>query len=111
MKRLALAGSRHELLAAARLFSAAPDSASTALLLKGFEEAYQGRTLAGIPDQLASAIAETGGGSAALRLRQGDSSAIQEAMAAVVDSTVGTAQRLQYLQIFGELRRLEGRKR
>lgn len=107
MKRYALAGSRQELLAAAKLLKAAPEKADSEILLKGFEEAFQGRSLAGIPDELVAAIAETGGGSTALRLRQGDPKAIEAAVAAVGDVKVKREERMQYLQIFGEIRRSE----
>ncbi|MDA1164492.1 MAG: c-type cytochrome, partial [Planctomycetota bacterium] len=107
MKRYALAGSRDELIAAAELLNAAPDKASTELLLKGFEEAYTGRSLAGLPDQLVAAIAKLGGGSTALKLRQGDAAAIKLAISDVESGKGSPADRLQYLQIFGEVRRPE----
>lgn len=104
MKRYALAGSRQELLAAAALLEAAPDKRSSELLLKGFEEAYQGRSLAGIPEELVHAIAKSGGGSTALRLRQGNPQAIEIAVETVADVKANAADRLQFVQIFGELR-------
>ncbi|MEZ6059636.1 MAG: c-type cytochrome [Planctomycetaceae bacterium] len=107
MKRYALAGSREDLLAAATLLRSAPNAKSAELLLKGFEEAYQGRSLAGIPAELVEALAATGGGSTALRLRQGNPDAIEAAVAAVGDSNAGKADRLQYLEIFGQIRRPE----
>ncbi len=107
MKRYALAGTREELLAAAELFGKAPDKGSTELLLKGFEEAYKGRSLAGIPDELVNAIAATGGGSVALRLRQGDPNAIAEAVAAVGNPRADINARRQFLEIFGQVRRSE----
>ena len=107
MKRYALAGTRAELLAAAELFGRAPDKDSTELLLKGFEEAYKGRSLSGIPDELVNAIAATGGGSVALRLRQGDADAIAEAVAAVGNPKAGIDTRRQFLEIFGQVRRSE----
>jgi len=107
MKRYALAGSREELLAAAKLLSAAPDKTSSDVLLKGFEEAFKGRSLAGIPEELVQAIAKTGGGSTALKLRQGDAQAIAEAGKAVVDAKTSRQQRVDYLQIMGEIRRSE----
>jgi len=107
MKRYALAGSREELIAAAELLNASPDKASTDLLLKGFEEAYKGRSLASLPDQLVAAIAKSGGGSTALKLRQGDAEAIKTAITAVESGKGSTTDRLQYLQIFGEIRRPE----
>jgi len=107
MKRYALAGSRDDLLAAARLLQSAPDKAASDSLLKGFEDAFQGRSLAGIPDELVTAIAATGGGSTALKVRQGDPQAIQTAIAAVGSPQTPRDDREQYLQIFGEIRRSE----
>lgn len=107
MKRYALAGSREELIAAAELLNAAPDKASSDLLLKGFEEAYKGRSLAGLPDQLVAAIAESGGGSTALKLRQGDPDAMNIAIGSVESGKGDVTERLQFLQIFGEIRRSE----
>jgi putative membrane-bound dehydrogenase-like protein len=107
MKRYALAGSREELLAAARLLQASEDKTSSDLLLKGFEDAYKGRSLANIPKELVDAIAATGGGSTALRLRQGDAEAISQAIQAITDGNTAQTDRLQYIEIFGELRRPE----
>ena len=107
MKRYALSGTRQELIAAAKLLSTAVDEDSQKLLLKGFEDAYKGRSLAGIPDELVQAIAATGGGSVALRLRQGEAAAIEEAVSAVGNSKTPLNDRKQFLQIFGEIRRSE----
>lgn len=107
MKRYAVAGSRRELMAAAELLKKSPNVESTKLLLSGFEEAYKGRSLAGIPDALVAAIAATGGGSVALKLRQGDVAAIETAMQAVGDSKAKLSERQQYLEVFGEIRRPE----
>ncbi|MEZ6126983.1 MAG: c-type cytochrome [Planctomycetaceae bacterium] len=107
MTRYASAGSREELLAAAAILQAAPDQTSRDLLLKGFEEAYKGRSLADIPDDMVTALAASGGGSTALKLRQGNPDAIQQAMAAVTDPKVSAEDRRQYLEIFGEIRRPE----
>lgn len=107
MKRYALSGTRQELLAAAKLLSSSPSAASSELLLKGFEEAYKGRSLAGIPSELVTAIAATGGGSTALKLRQGDLAAAQEATAAVTNPQADRESRLRFLEVFGEVRRPE----
>ena len=107
MRRFALAGTREELVAAAKLFDKAPDQRSVELLLTGFEEAYKGRSLAGIPAELAEAIAKTGGGSAALRLRRGDPAAIATATQAVLQPNTSPSERLEFIQIFGEIRRPE----
>lgn len=107
MKRYALSATRQELMAAAKLLTASPDKATAEQLLKGFEEAYKGRSLAGIPDELVDAIAKTGGGSVALRLRQGTPEAIQQAVAVVGNPKTNADERKQYLEIFGEIRRSE----
>jgi putative membrane-bound dehydrogenase-like protein len=107
MRRYALAGSREELLAAVGLLKSSPDKDSNELLLKGFEEAYKGRSLAGIPEELVGAIAASGGGSPALKLRQGDATAMQTAARAVADPKAKKEDRLQFLEIFGEVRRSE----
>lgn len=107
MKRYALSATREELVAAAKLLGASPDSASTELLLKGFEDAYKGRSLAGIPQELVKAISDTGGGSLALRLRQGEPDAVRDAIAAAGNERTGIAERKQYIEIFGEVRRSE----
>ena len=104
VKRYALSATREELLAAAQLFESSPDSSSSRILLKGFEDAYKGRSLAEIPEELVTAIAATGEGSLALRLRQGTKSAVEEAIAAVNNSKTSVLDRRQYVQIFGELR-------
>ncbi|MBL9123697.1 MAG: dehydrogenase, partial [Planctomycetaceae bacterium] len=56
MKRFALAGTRADLLICARLFRSAPDPASRARLLQGFAEAFQGRSMTNLPDELVAAV-------------------------------------------------------
>ncbi len=107
MKRYALSGTREELLAAAKVLQTAPDRAAADKLLKGFEEAYKGRSLSGIPTQLVDAIAATGGGSTALKLRQGNAEAMNVALKAVGDAKHAKAERLEFLRVFGEIRRSE----
>jgi len=103
MKRYALAGTRQDLLNAAGLLNAAPDRESTELLLKGFEEAFQGRSLAGIPDELIQALGRSGGGSLALRFRQAQPDAIAEVVGILGDTQAASAQRLSLIEIAGQL--------
>ncbi|MGB4706840.1 MAG: PVC-type heme-binding CxxCH protein [Fuerstiella sp.] len=107
MKRFALEGTRDSLVFAANLLNLATEKTDTDLLLKGFEEAYKGRSLAGLPDELAEAIAATGGGSTALRLRQGDKRATQLAIAAIADSKTKIEEKRQFIEILGELKQQE----
>ena len=102
MKRYAIAGTREDLLHAATLLKAAPDNESVDVLLRGFEEAFQGRSLATIPNELAAAIAATGRGSLALKLRQGQSDAVTQALARIADPKLKSAERRQLIEIFGQ---------
>ncbi|MCA9059089.1 MAG: c-type cytochrome, partial [Planctomycetaceae bacterium] len=103
MKRYALSGTREDLMAAAAVLQAAPDRAAADTLLKGFEEAFQGRSLAGIPDELATAIADSGGGSLALRVRQGQPEAVAEAVQVARDPQADQRTRRQLVELFGQV--------
>ncbi len=105
MQRYAASGTRSELLAAARLLDRAPDRESADLLLLGFEEAFQGRSLAGIPDAMVAAIAKSGGGSPALKLRQGQPEAVKLAIQTVSNPAAKSAERRQLIEIFGQIAR------
>ena len=77
MRRFAATGKRSDLEHCANLFELAKDAgadgaAATQKYLVGFEEAFQGRTLAQIPDRLGEALQVAGGGSQLLRIRRGD---------------------------------------
>jgi putative heme-binding domain-containing protein len=102
MKRYAMTGRREDLLSAAKLLAASPDKSSAERLLKGFEEAFQGRSLASIPDEMARAIESSGGGSLALRLRQGQADAVAEAMAKIKRNDTKPDEKKQLLEIIGQ---------
>ena len=80
MQRFAQASTRNDLLVAAELLAKAPTAEHKQELLKGFEAAFKGRPLSGLPDELVKEITEAGGGSLALRVRQKDAAAIDEAL-------------------------------
>lgn len=103
MKRFSVTGFREDLLSAAKLLSAAPDSSSADILLSGFEEAYQGRSLVSIPDELAAAIASSGGGSLALRLRQGQPEAIVTAIESISQTGAKSEDRRQLIEVLGQM--------
>lgn len=103
MRRFAASGSRQDLLACAKLLEQSPDAASAELLLKGFEKAYEGRSLTGLPEELIAALGKVGGGSVALRLRQGDPAAVAEALQTVANPKGKQSERLQYIQILSEI--------
>lgn len=103
MKRYALSGTRKDLLLAARLLNASTHKPATVKLLSGFEDAYTGRSLTRLPDELVAALAEAGGGSLALRVRQGQAGAISEAITSIEDANTADEQRIQLVQIFGQI--------
>ncbi len=104
IRRFAQAGSRRDLLTCARLFELAPSVDDRRRLRLGFEVAFRGRTLAGLPEELVQALARDGGGSAAFALRQGDPQAIRKALQIVPDETAARAERLEYLGVMSELK-------
>jgi len=103
MRRYASAGTRKDLLVCATLLDQSPDSATAEILLKGFEKAFEGRPLVGLPDELVAALGKVGGGSLALRLRQGDAAAVSESLQAVANRKAKKAERIQYIQILSEI--------
>ncbi len=104
MRRFAESGSRASLLVCAELLKMAPDEEAAERLMKGFEKAYEGRLLTGLPDELVEQMSRVGGGSFVLRLRQGDAEALAEAMARIADEATETAQRTLYVQVLGQVR-------
>jgi putative membrane-bound dehydrogenase-like protein len=104
MRRYAASGSRKDLVTCAKLLNLAPGDDQRKALMSGFEEAFQGRPLSGLPDELVEAMSKFGGQSLTLSLRQGKDEAVSEALAVVADPKADTSKRLQFIQIFGEVR-------
>ncbi|HEY7428597.1 MAG TPA: PVC-type heme-binding CxxCH protein [Gemmataceae bacterium] len=104
MRRYAAAGTRKDLLTCARLLRLAPDAEHSKLLLRGFEEAFHGRPLGNLPAELAEALAKYAGSSVVLGLRQGRTDAIEKALKVISDAKADANERLQYVQILGEVK-------
>jgi putative heme-binding domain-containing protein len=107
MRRFATEGRRADLLVCAQLLRLAPTPAHTVHLMKGFEEAYRGRELAGLPDELLQAMAASGKAPLILRVRQGDAAAIKESLALIVNKKADATERLNQVRVFGEVRQPE----
>ncbi len=103
MRRYAQAGKQKDLLTCAQLLKMAPDAERAKPLLVGFEKAFTGRTAANLPVELVDALAARGGGSLALRLRQGKPEAVDEALKLLADPKAKKDERLQVIQIGGEI--------
>jgi len=104
MRRYAASGTRQDLLACAALLEKAPTQPHRLALMKGFEEAFKGRSLAGLPDPLVKAMAAHELGSPAFQLRQGRPGAMQKAIAVMADAKADPDERRAYIEIAGDIR-------
>jgi putative heme-binding domain-containing protein len=104
MRRYAMAGTRKDLQTCAALLKLSPSDDHSKLLLRGFEEAYQGRAMTNLPDELVEAMARLGGQSLVFGLRQGKPEAVAKALKIIADPKADAGERLQYVQILGEAR-------
>ncbi len=103
MRRLAAAGTPSNLLAGARLLTLAPDAASRRALITGFEQAFEGRALPAMPDALVDALVKAGGGTLALRVRQKDPLALEEALKQLADPDAPILDRVRLATTLGEV--------
>lgn len=71
--------------------------------LAGFERAFAGRSLAGVPDSVLDALARLGQPSLALQLRRGDQAAQEQAAKLLADPKADFAARLQVARVLGEV--------
>lgn len=103
MRRFAVTGRRSDLLAGARLMRAAPQREHALLLMQGLEDAFESRTLSGLPGDLLDAMSEAGVASLVLGVRQGDAEAVEEALAILRDAEADADERIDYARLFGEV--------
>lgn len=104
MRRFASTGQRADLAICAKLLKQSPSAETSKALMDGFEEAFQGRSLNNVPPELVAALSALGGGSLSLKIRQGDTSAIDEALTLLADEKSAAGKRLEYAILFGEIR-------
>lgn len=103
MRRFAAAGGRQNLLRCAKLLERAPSKKHRELLLAGFEQAYAGRPLDDLPDELAKQLARDGL-SLVLRVRGGEAEAVGEAIAKIKDAQAPLADRISLVRVLGEVK-------
>jgi putative heme-binding domain-containing protein len=72
--------------------------------MTGFETAFKGRPLSGLPDELVTAMRRHGVGSVALSLRQGEPGAIDAALKVLADEKAPAQTRLEFVTILGEVK-------
>jgi len=104
MRRCATEARRQDLLDAAWLLDRAPDEASVAALMTGFEEAFRGRDASALPDELVQALTRRGKASLALRLRQRDPAALAEVLERWRSSAIPAAERAEWIRTLADLR-------
>jgi putative heme-binding domain-containing protein len=103
MRRYAASGSRNDLLTCAKLLQIAPRRENAAKLMAGLEQAFKGRPLANLPDELVAAMAASGSESLALDLRRGQVEAVDKALHIVSDPGADKTKRVELIQILGEM--------
>ncbi len=103
MKRFAKAGSRTDLARSASLIESAGSDAYKARLVAAFEEATIGRFPNAIPERLAAAILEAGGGSLSFRVRTDVPGALEEARRLVADPAIDSERRLELIETLAEV--------
>ncbi|MBI1344658.1 c-type cytochrome [bacterium] len=103
MRRFAATGQRADLAVCTQLLKFSPTKETTAALMRGFEEAYQGRSLNNVPAELVEALSKAGGGSLSLKIRQGDREATAEALKVLADEKASSGKRVEYANLFGEV--------
>ncbi|QDU00121.1 PVC-type heme-binding CxxCH protein [Gimesia aquarii] len=104
IRRFASTGSRNDLIICAKLLELAPEKSHAEILMSGFETAMKGRSQTSFPKALVIAMSKYGGQSISLGIRQGDKAAITKALKVVADSKADNQKRLDYIQIFGEVK-------
>ncbi len=103
-RRFAASGRRDDLLALATLFQRSPGPTQTTRLTQGFEEASQGRPLAGLPTELVDAMEKAGSNSLLIGVRRSNAASVQQAIQRIQDEKTEVARRLQLVQVLGETR-------
>jgi putative membrane-bound dehydrogenase-like protein len=103
MRRYASSGQRKDLVTCAKLLDMAPSKDLAGKLMAGLEAAYEGRTLANLPDELVAAMTKAGATSPTLRLRQGDSAAVAEALKTIADESADASRRQSLVVLFGTI--------
>jgi putative heme-binding domain-containing protein len=103
MRRLATKATNADFLACATLLNAAPSDGHRKKLMEGFEEAYKGRALPALPQELVSALAKSGLASPVLRVRLGDRDAIANALKVVQERTAKPEELLTTITLLGEV--------
>jgi putative membrane-bound dehydrogenase-like protein len=103
MRRFAAAGTPADFAACTQLLAAAPADADRAVLVNGFEQAFEGRALPVLPDSLVAAIVRSGHASLALRMRQREPAALAQGLEVMADAAAPVVERVRIIATLGEV--------
>ena len=104
MRRFAVTETRADLLTCARLLDTAPTAEHRQLLMSGFEEAFKGRALPSLPEELTKSLAQHGLASPHLRVRLREPEAVAAALKTIADDTAKADERLLCVRLFGDVK-------
>ena len=104
MRALALKGKSGDLEDCARLLELAVDGEEQDSLLRGFELAYAGRRIGGLPDRLVRGLVESGRSSLELRVRLGAAGASRAAVQLLLNPEAPVEERIAVARTLGEVR-------
>ncbi len=111
MQRYASSGRPRDLARCERLIQIAPDDTTKTILLSGLNQAFQGRAIPKLPENLDKALVEyqasLGEVGAVLALRSGRKDAVQEAIKMLGDDSTDLAVRIELANTFRELKHPE----
>ncbi|MEM8952821.1 MAG: PVC-type heme-binding CxxCH protein [Verrucomicrobiota bacterium] len=111
MQRFAMAVGGEKLDACADLIRCAPDADARRRLIRGLEEAFQGRSMPRLPEALAVALEEhrkeVGQSGVILGLRQGSAGAMRHAKELLRDDDADLSERVAVARVLGEVKRPE----
>ena len=109
VERAGMVGGDRHLATVAKVFStierlpAEVRSEAAKACIAGFERAFAGRSLKGVPDAVLAGMSKLGQPSLALQLRRGDATAQEQAAKLLVDVKADINARLQVARILGEV--------
>ena len=104
MRAFALKGKNKDLLACAKLLEMANSKEQLDQLLEGFERAYAGRGIVGLPNELARALVDSRRTSLSLRIRLGEQAAVRDGIKLLGDDQTETSQRVVLARALSEVR-------
>ncbi|MGB0580696.1 MAG: PVC-type heme-binding CxxCH protein, partial [Limisphaerales bacterium] len=104
MRALAAKGRNQDLQGAARLLAVADSKEQVDEMLKGFELAFAGRSMAALPKELAKALIDSGRSSLEMRLRLGEGDSVAEALKVLENTKAKEPERISVARTLGEIK-------